>query len=823
MRAVPAEHSKATALHRQAAQERAEELAKANDALQATVDATSQVLELNELVPKVLAIIAGVFGTENCGLFENLPSGEVRLRYWHGEGRTLLPAELLQLDEEKHSLVRQLAAGFTPPTDYLGQDGRIPGTVFLDHVKGTSVPEFDQWAVSNGCDLELNIGIASQGLRCATLCVYRARQRPFTRREIVLAEALARQIGLALQVTKLSQAKLEAAVAREREKAAQERAEELERMARALQETIDSFGKISDLDQLVPVVLQIVARTLGAISCAVYEHRTDIVFLRFWYVDGRVLHPHELLEVDKERFGLIRRLAGGFTVPIDYLGTTVVERTRAVIVDHDAGSAVPEFDTFARNLGWDYELNVPIVSDSRAIGALCVFRSKTAGAYTLQEIRFAESLSAQLALALLAKDLATQAQERAIEAVVAREREQAAQLRAGELSKANWILRRVNERLSGETNYRSVLGLLLAELSSIVGNTSGGIFTFDANTYALRFVLGYEDGQIVEELVGHPHGHADKPADARVFLGWTDPATRPSQEFIKMTPGNAAHPSNEWHSSRRHRLLVRTPLIANEEPVGTLCLAFTSEGPLDPLKLELCNAVAQQATLALQLARLSDQARQADVARERETTILQERSRFAGQIHDTLAQGFTGVLLHLEALRVRTARGEKVTVDELQSIRKIAALGLAEARRSALAIRPLALDGRDLSTALQQLTERSAVPGLLNCRWSLGGVPRPISPVADEALLNIAHEAVSNAIRHADAGNIHITLAFDPDGVSLLVRDDGVGFDASDSRLRGHTFGLRSMRERAKSVGGDLNVVSRRGEGTTVTVHLPTA
>ncbi len=402
------------------------------------------------------------------------------------------------------------------------------------------------------------------------------------------------------------------------------------------------------------------------------------------------------------------------------------------------------------------------------------------------------------------------------------ERESAARARADELAKANQIMRRVNERLSGETNYRSVLGLLLAELSSIVGNSGGGIFTFDANSYALRFVLGYEDGQIVDELVGHPHGHADRPADARVFLGWTDLTTRPAQEFIKMTPGNAAHPSNQWHSRRRHRLLVRTPLIANEEPVGTLCLAFTDEGLLDPLKLELCNAVAQQATLALQLARLSDQAHQADVARERETTILQERTRFAGQIHDTLAQGFTGTLLHLEALRVRASRGERVTVDELQGVRKIAALGLAEARRSALAIRPLALDGRDLSTALQQLTERSAVPGLLDCRWSLSGIPRPLSSIVDEALLNMAHEAVSNAIRHAEASNIHITLAFDPDGVSLRVEDDGIGFDASDSHQRGHTFGLRSMHERAVAVGGELNVTSKQGEGTAIIVYLRT-
>jgi signal transduction histidine kinase len=225
----------------------------------------------------------------------------------------------------------------------------------------------------------------------------------------------------------------------------------------------------------------------------------------------------------------------------------------------------------------------------------------------------------------------------------------------------------------------------------------------------------------------------------------------------------------------------------------------------------------QKALIAEQHARA---ALEAKAVHEREAAIFQERARFAGQIHDTLAQGFTATLLHLEALSVRMGRGERLTAEELKNVRKIAALGLAEARRSALAIRPLALDGRDLATALQQLTERSTVPGLLDCTWSLCGTPRPLSPVADEALLNIAHEAVNNAIRHADAEKIEIILSFSSQGVSLTVRDDGIGFDASESRHRGHTFGLRSMRERAFAAGGPLKVISKHGKGTTVTVNL---
>ena len=1207
------------ARRQQAAQEREVELQKMNAALQASIEALAHEPALESFVPIVLRVAAETFGAASCSFFEVDESETIFLRYVYHQGRVITPMELPLLDETKFGTLKRLADGFTVPVEHLGvHPTRRKCSVVLDHRKAKQPTEFNTFAISVGWELELNIPLLVGDETRGAFLIHRSGDATFSPSDISLAESLGRQLTLAMQATRNAEKEREAAVACEREQAAQQRAEELERMARALQETIDSFGKISALDELVPVVLQIVARTLGAASCAVFEHKADHVFLKYWFVEGRVLHPHELLEVDPQKFGLIRTLACGFTVPVDYLGTTVHERTRAVVVDHAAGTSVPEFDIFARDLGWDLELNVPIVSDSRAIGALCVYRNKGAGEYTPQEIRFAESLSAQLAMAMLAKDLAAQAQERAIETVVAREREQAAQQRAEELSKANevlrrgadqlvgsgdiqeflnlslseavritgansgalfiltgngtemtlkahcpalplegyaglsdkmaitslndtegifcdllageftrvnlqdesfarifpeavryhkeqgnqvgwhltlrvsgrsigfmglafktappndsmreslkaqiqqialaleltrlgedakrlavtkekkraaeervaelaranatmarslaavsqstdfddtlekvffeivtaanacagqlflyetrantlativwtdetghgrgfcpdsppllrtafdaditpafrlslqakdvfginfksftseeatlvwpgttewhlargresacaipilvgqrpigviglaWkeqfsfspeqrellfaltnqaamvmqlreladsqstavvarereqaaqqraaelaqsneLLRRVNERLAHETNYRSVLGLLLAELSSLVGNDSAAIFAFDPSEDSLRFLLGFENGSIVEELIGHPYGRADKPVPVRLFPAWPDLVKNRSQQFINMSLDSAAPPSNAWHRAHGHRLLVQSVLVANGEPLGLLGLAFTSDAELDPAKVELFNAVAQQATLALQLSRLSDQARLADVARERETTVLQERARFAGQIHDTLAQGFTGTLLHLEALRVRTARGERVTVDELQSVRKIAALGLAEARRSALAIRPLALDGRDLSTALQQLTERSAVPGLLDCRWSLGGVPRPLPPLADEALLNIAHEAVSNAIRHADASNIHITLAFDSDGVTLRVRDDGIGFDASDSRQRGHTFGLRSMRERATVVGGSLDVHSKHGEGTTVTVHLATA
>jgi signal transduction histidine kinase len=156
--------------------------------------------------------------------------------------------------------------------------------------------------------------------------------------------------------------------------------------------------------------------------------------------------------------------------------------------------------------------------------------------------------------------------------------------------------------------------------------------------------------------------------------------------------------------------------------VATALASVIKRERLTALRIEAERAqAAQLAVAAEELASAGARA-----VHDEETAIFQERVRFSGQIHDTLAQSFTGTLLHLEALRIRASRGETVPEEALQAVRKIAALGLAEARRSALAIRPMALDKRDLATALKELTERSIVPELLNCRWTLRGTPRPL-------------------------------------------------------------------------------------------------
>ncbi len=206
----------------------------------------------------------------------------------------------------------------------------------------------------------------------------------------------------------------------------------------------------------------------------------------------------------------------------------------------------------------------------------------------------------------------------------------------------------------------------------------------------------------------------------------------------------------------------------------------------------------------------------------RHEAVANERMRLSCEVHDTLSQAFTGTLLQLEALLVRQQRGEAIGDADLQRVRRVAAFGLAEARRYALVVRPLSLEEGDLQTALQQLVERSRVPDLLACEWTLHGLPRKLAISAEEALVGIAHEAINNAIRHANASRINISLHFSAQLVSLYIHDNGCGFDADalDAVGRRRTLGMASMQSRAAAIGAKLLIESTPGEGCCVKVLL---
>jgi signal transduction histidine kinase len=191
----------------------------------------------------------------------------------------------------------------------------------------------------------------------------------------------------------------------------------------------------------------------------------------------------------------------------------------------------------------------------------------------------------------------------------------------------------------------------------------------------------------------------------------------------------------------------------------------------------------------------------------------------ARDMHDTLAQGFTGVIVQLEAARQAAAHGAPADTDaHIHRAADLARRSLGEARRTIRALRPEALERGDLCVALDGQTRRTAEGTMLRAEFATVGRPRPLPRASEENLLRIHQEILTNALRHSGAEVVKATLAFEVDSVRLEVQDDGGGFDPSE---RHDGAGLQGMRERVRQMDGELTIASRIGIGTRISVVLP--
>jgi signal transduction histidine kinase len=188
-------------------------------------------------------------------------------------------------------------------------------------------------------------------------------------------------------------------------------------------------------------------------------------------------------------------------------------------------------------------------------------------------------------------------------------------------------------------------------------------------------------------------------------------------------------------------------------------------------------------------------------------------------VHDTLAHAFTGVIVQLEAADDAAARGLGAEAGaHVARAESMARLGLQEARRSVMALRPQALEGSDLPTALNELVTRTTGGTALAATFSTVGTIRPLPAAWDEHLLRVGQEALTNAVRHGAASSLSMTLSFDAGQVRLDVFDDGTGFDPGAPT---EGLGLAGIRARVTGMGGQLHVRSGTDDGTTVSVIVP--
>jgi signal transduction histidine kinase len=200
----------------------------------------------------------------------------------------------------------------------------------------------------------------------------------------------------------------------------------------------------------------------------------------------------------------------------------------------------------------------------------------------------------------------------------------------------------------------------------------------------------------------------------------------------------------------------------------------------------------------------------------------QERNRLAREIHDTLAQGFTGIALQLEAIDSALTGGRlDVAAQRLGQARSLAREGLAEARRSVQALRPRALEQQSLTEALPNAVRSLTAGSALAVRVETPDNAPVLAPDVEADLLRIAQEAVTNVVKHADASTLTVRLGWDGDCLELRVRDDGRGLSAATSDAAEPSgFGMTAMRERVERHGGTLRVSSFPGVGSEVVAAI---
>jgi signal transduction histidine kinase len=200
--------------------------------------------------------------------------------------------------------------------------------------------------------------------------------------------------------------------------------------------------------------------------------------------------------------------------------------------------------------------------------------------------------------------------------------------------------------------------------------------------------------------------------------------------------------------------------------------------------------------------------------------VLAERGRFAREIHDSLAQGLTSVSLQLECVRNQLDEAPEKAREHLETARELVRESMREARRTIWNLRPLALGEADLASALQKNARKLTRDTEISCQQQIEGTPRPLPQEHENALLRIGQESLTNAVRHANPRRIEVRLRFGDGWVTLVVKDDGHGFDVADRVGKG--YGLTGMHERVAALGGSLSIDSRPEEGTEVSVTLPT-
>jgi signal transduction histidine kinase len=258
------------------------------------------------------------------------------------------------------------------------------------------------------------------------------------------------------------------------------------------------------------------------------------------------------------------------------------------------------------------------------------------------------------------------------------------------------------------------------------------------------------------------------------------------------------------------RAWMAVPLMLQDRPVGMLSVSRDEPGYFNADHVRIARAVADQAAIAIENARLYEQAQH--------FAAVEERQRLARELHDSVSQALYGIALGARTARTLLDRDPARAVDPVEYVLQLAEAGLTEMRALIFELRPESLENEGLVAAIEKQVSATRARYGLNVEDEL--CEEPPAPIeVKEAIFRVVQESLHNIVKHAHASRVEVRLDFGDGEITLEVSDDGVGFDA-DGSFPGH-MGLKSMRERTVKFGGITTIESAPGEGTRIRVRIP--
>jgi len=356
--------------------------------------------------------------------------------------------------------------------------------------------------------------------------------------------------------------------------------------------------------------------------------------------------------------------------------------------------------------------------------------------------------------------------------------------------------------IAGERSVDTVLQRIVHVARELVDARYAALGVPDGQGAFARFITSGMTDELVAKMGPLPRTHGLLGAMLESDSPYRAPDIKSDPRFRGWWP--SAHPAMGS--------FLGVPIAARGRVLGAFYLT-DKEGASEfsVADQELIEMLAPHAAVAMENAWLHE--------RSRELSIVEERNRLARELHDSLIQKLFGVRLAAQSASTLLERDPGEARAEVDRLGELAQDAIAELRSLVFQLRPAAIEAEGLAAALSKHVEVLRRVHRAALEIELVGEPR-LRPGVDEEVFRIAQEALHNAMRHSRAGRVAVRLEENGEVLRISVSDDGVGFDPAAAELRTQTLGLTSMEERARELGGRLEIDSRPGRGTRIRLEL---